>query len=437
MHSAIALPLVVALLVRLAAFPLAHLGKSDTLWNWEYAAIALNIAAGKGYSSNWNYPGLSHTLTLPTAYMPPGQVVIHLLALGPFGDTLAGQIALFLEEVLLGGVFVFAMWKVLSLLFGAMSRTTRLGVWLAALYPSFIAASTTLGVTSGVLALDALFLWIFVLAIDKLRTGNRGNAKFIGAGVLGGLIAQFRSEAYLLMALSFVLVLWVNRFWVRRLAPALGFAVLGAAVVCSPWIIRNYVVFHRPIITSTNGGFNFWRGHSAEATGSAYINDRVAVWTTDATWRQIEPTGAVDSNVEFRQDSFLWSDARQWIRDHPLIEAKRSFLKLFNFLVIDWRNPQARYLPYLIVYFATVFAAIVGIVRVRREHISRNLVVRDALALMLLWVVFYTCVAVVFFPMPRIQVILTGFYFPIVVYGAEDIFDWARKNLLRKIPTND
>lgn len=43
--------------------------------------------------------------------------------------------------------------------------------------------------------------------------------------------------------------------------------VLGILCAITPWMIRNYVVFGKPQLT-TNGGINFWIGNNDQANGS-------------------------------------------------------------------------------------------------------------------------------------------------------------------------
>jgi 4-amino-4-deoxy-L-arabinose transferase-like glycosyltransferase len=47
----------------------------------------------------------------------------------------------------------------------------------------------------------------------------------------------------------------------RRLANA-GTLLLAAAIVLSPWAIRNYRQFRKPIVTTTHGGYTLWLGNN-------------------------------------------------------------------------------------------------------------------------------------------------------------------------------
>jgi hypothetical protein len=417
LHSPLLLPILVGVLLRLSAYPLAHLDRPELTSQWEYSTIALNIAAGKGYAYDWWYFG--GTLTQPTAYMLPGEVMIHLAALYPFGDTVAGHTALFLEHVVLGGLFIYTMGKILFFLFG-YSRAARLGVWLCAIYPGFIAASVSFGLTSAVLAFDSLFLWALLVTLSKIRNGERAWPSAFGVGLLAGILAMFRSESYLLIAATTLTVLWLYRRSARTVLRLAAIASIGALIVCTPWIIRNYIVFHKVIVTSVNGGFNFWRGHNQWAKGSPWYDNGQVVWTSPEMWHQIETAARDNSNIESVQDSYHWHAAFDWIRSHPATEVSNDLKKLVFFWGIDPHDRRAG-LPYAALYGITVFSLIAGIVRLKKERAWKEPRIRDAVAIMALWFILYSAIVVAFFPLQRLQIILIGFYFPLVAYGADGI----------------
>ena len=185
-------------------------------------------------------------------------------------------------------------------------------------------------------------------------------------------------------------------------------------------MIRNYIVFHKVIVTSVNGGFNFWRGHNEWASGSPWYKNGEAVWTSPEMWRQIEVRARADSNIEWMQDSYHWQAAFDWIRSHPAAEVSNDLKKLAYFWGIDPNDPRAG-LPYAILYAITVFSLIAGIVRLKKERAWKEARVRDALTIIGLWFILYSAIVVAFFPLQRLQIILIGVYFPLVVYGADGI----------------
>src|SRR5215204_6313479 len=64
----------------------------------EYGTIARNLAKGLGYSYTW-YNSSGVAITLPSAYMPPGLVLIEYGVITLFGYTVTAAIVIFLLQV--------------------------------------------------------------------------------------------------------------------------------------------------------------------------------------------------------------------------------------------------------------------------------------------------------------------------------------------------
>jgi len=415
-RSGIGLPLIFGFLARLAMFPLVHL---DNPKFQEYGWIAQYLAQGKGYSFHWGYGGFD--LILPTAYMPPGEVMIEYFGLGLFGDNLAGHTFIFLELAAIGTIFIYATWRIITLL-GFSERERRVGAWLAAIYPSFLFASTTFGISTAVITIDALIIWTLLSLTSKFREGKPAITNAIITGALGGALALFRSESYpLLIAVAIFILCQYRRS--PKFAKAIAGMAIAFALVVSPWIVRNYVTLHRFIPASTNGGFNFWRGHDEYTTGSSWSPGGHSIWTTDSMWSEIEPVNKVDSNVEFTADAYHYKKAKEWIASNPTLDLERTLRKPILLWGIDWYNEYAFTPQYIAIYFATIIALIAGILRIRNDKFLKNPAMRDFTKITAIWCIYYTIIVMVFFSVPRLQVILVGVYFPIVIYGADWIIE--------------
>src|ERR1035437_4723229 len=142
-------PLIAGFLFRLAMMPLAHLSNPLLL---EYGTIAKNMWLGHGYSNDWVIPSFANPVTLPTAFMPPGEVMLHYLGLLFFGDTYAQHTFLFFENVAFGVLFVYAMSALIYSIF-QNKRLAMLAAWLVALDPIFVFSTTSFGVSAPLLAM--------------------------------------------------------------------------------------------------------------------------------------------------------------------------------------------------------------------------------------------------------------------------------------------
>lgn len=110
-------------------------------------------------------------------------------------------------------------------------------------------------------ASDAICTFLFLCAMLAFSRGcRRGDAgAFALAGLLWGVVPQFRPNLVILPALLIGLyVLWMKVSW-RALAQAAIFCALALAVQL-PWIVRNYQLTGLILPTSTHGGIQLWYG---------------------------------------------------------------------------------------------------------------------------------------------------------------------------------
>jgi len=391
---------------------------------WEYGTIARNLLAGNGYAFTWDTP--LGSFTHPTAFMPPGQVMIQWVSLFLFGDTLAAYIALFLFQVLLGVLFVYLLGKISKELFHSKTLE-RATVWCAALYPMFVITSSTFGTLSAVLALNALVLFYAIQLGKAIRARTHITKALVFFGFAGGLLAYFRSESPLLLLSCLAVILYLNRPIAGKLIARSSIALLVVGLTLSPWVIRNYTAFHKLLITSTNGSFNFWRGNNIEATGSGWVSNGESIWTSPEMWLDILKQGT-DASLEFRYADYHMQDAQQWIKTHPTEAITLALKKAVLLWGIDWYNVQSRNAFYILVYAVTLLFLIVGIVQLRKEKtVIPNLERRDGFAIILLACILQTAIAMVFFAITRFQIYIIAMYFPIVVYGGVRAFELLNK----------
>ena len=191
------------------------------------------------------------------------------------------QIALDLGTLLL----VFALARRL-----AGRRQALLAALLYAAYPSFWwAASVAYTETL------TIFLWAAALVLLTIGFERRRGRAFIAAGIILGLAALIRPTGQAFALFLLIALVWVygvrNTRWLWHFA---AFAVAFAAVT-TPWVVRNSLIFHRPVGLSSFGGLNFWAGnylpfHGRYRQASYPIVDRVSA-------------GAGD---EFQADAALW-----------------------------------------------------------------------------------------------------------------------------------
>ncbi len=257
-----------------------------------HITLVENLLAGRGYS-----------LDGPTAITPPFYIFFLTGLYRVLGDPAAVRLV---QAVLAaaGCVMLYAIVR--------RVRDPATGL-IAALLLSLYPLSAYL---SGLHLTENLFL-LLVLAfvLQALRVEERPTTmRAAGLGCLLGLAILTR--AVFLAFLPFVL-LWAAAVWGVRTARAyrvFGLAALTAALVVSPWTIRNYLVFHAFVPVQSNGGMVFWAGNNPHSDGGM-------VWPTRKTWTATPPP---DDNMygwralSVDQENALYvRTALAWIREHP------------------------------------------------------------------------------------------------------------------------
>src|ERR1051325_3557619 len=255
----------------------------------EFNAIALNLASGHGYAID---PG--H----PTAFRAPGwPLLLSAIYRISFGNYFLAYVALSLTGAMTCVLTYAAAREMLS------ERGARAAGALAAVYVPHIYFSTVF-LSEALFALCvALGLWLMLRA---LRTGSVGLV--FGAGIAIGYAALTRPMALLLPACCVPALFRPPA--TRRLAGAVALAC-GLALAVLPWSIRNYTVFHRPILIATNGGSTFYGSNN-----DTVLNDPqyLGSWVSTISL----PGGAPEDPAaeEPSHDQVEWALGKNWVRSH-------------------------------------------------------------------------------------------------------------------------
>ena len=194
------------------------------------------IADGKGFIQ----PQLEAVGTIrPSAAHPPLYPIV-LAGLAELGVT--DQLAFRLTGPLFGSGTLLAIALIGRRLAG--DRAGLIAAAIGAAYPILITADGALMSES----LYGLFVASALIATYRLLD-SPSPGRAITLGVLVGLAALTRGEALLLLFL--LLIPYLRRPRMLRMSLV---ALLALVVVLTPWTIRNWSVFDRPVLISTNSG---------------------------------------------------------------------------------------------------------------------------------------------------------------------------------------
>ena len=260
---------------------------------------AVNFAKGAGYLAKNGHA---------TAYWPPGWPMAMSVVFGVNGPSVLAVGLLNLACAALSA------WLVLDLgrrLFQS-ELAARLGLLLLAVYPNSIGYVP--------LALTEVFYTTLLLAVAWLLVARRGALAFVAAGLVLGLATLVKAQTLVVVPLILGIgLLREDNFWRRVPQAALRFAALVAlaALVVSPWTLRNHRELGAWVAVSTNGGITLLTGNNDSANGG-FTPDDPLVKALDAR------TGL----TEMEYDAEAKRLGVAWIKAHPVQFAQLMPLKL-------------------------------------------------------------------------------------------------------------
>ena len=225
----------------------------------EVCSIAERIAEGRGFSSPF------YIDSGPTAWIAPVYPYLAALVFRVFGvfSPASALVLIFLQCLMAGatGIAIYAL--------GARTVGARVGLWAAwiwALSPIFLRWPV-----SWIWDFTASALLLSVALVLTLDTAEKGALRrWLLLGGIWALIALTNPALLSVMPFTFLYAGYVNykagAKWIR---PLVYSGVLFAALV-SPWLIRNYVVFHHPVFFRSNYWFEFHLGNYHFSNGIGF-----------------------------------------------------------------------------------------------------------------------------------------------------------------------
>jgi 4-amino-4-deoxy-L-arabinose transferase-like glycosyltransferase len=214
----------------------------------DYLSFAHNLATGVGFA---------HAINEDQPFSQPVEFSAWRAPLYPIFLSIAFHVSrntLFLQslQVALAALSLYFLLRLGLILFGELPALIA-GLAFA-LYPLLILYSAELTTESLFLFLLTAVLFLFYQAGKE-----HSPARVFCLGVLTGLAALCRPNGLMLVPVL-TLALWLtthNRGQATRRVIVLALAV---AIVVLPWTYRNYRLYHKFVLISTNGGATLWAG---------------------------------------------------------------------------------------------------------------------------------------------------------------------------------
>src|SRR5579862_6366500 len=285
----------VALALRLAVIPFVYTDWTDpfVLEHWAFGLVARSIVSGHGFGNVFaNHTG-------PTAVLPP--VYAYLLAgiFKVFGvETKTSVLAALSLNSLFSALTCVPVYLIARRGFGDRVAKWAGWVWVFSPYGIYYGADW---------AWSTCLVWLFWFA---WRLEESPSARdWLLFGLFGGFAAL--TEPVVLSVVP-LLALWTlyQRYRIKQSwrVPMLAGA-LGAIAIMSPWIVRNYDLFHKFIPVRGGFGLELYIGNNGYST--RWVNSGLHLNHNDAELSEYERDGEVAyMNHKMQQ-------AKVFIRSHP------------------------------------------------------------------------------------------------------------------------
>lgn len=223
----------------------------------EICRLAAHVASGTGFRSPFH-----DVDTGPSAWVAPVYPYMVAAVFRLFGSysPASALILLGLQCVMAGatGVVIYKL--------GMRTLGERIGFWAAVIWtcsPIFFRwpASVIWDFSASAL----LLALSFVMTLDTGEKGTSGN--WLRLSGIWGLMALTNPALLALLPFSLLHAAWENHKAGLRYFRGLSYAAILFGVLISPWLIRNYLVFHRPVFLRDNYWFEFSMGNYHYSNG--------------------------------------------------------------------------------------------------------------------------------------------------------------------------
>ncbi|MEW6095879.1 MAG: glycosyltransferase family 39 protein [bacterium] len=210
----------------------------------EYDALAVSLLNGDGYKYYSDGP--------PTAQICPVYPLFLASIYYLFGHDY--QIVRIIHALIDGVTSLFIY--LIALIIFKNHYVGLLSMMMFALHPTKL-------LYTGYILTETLFTFLLICFAFSLLCAFDAPSKkrFLLAGLLLGLATLCRPTTILFP--FFILLTLCVIFWGNKIKIIIYFVTLliGFWLILSPWIIRNYMVFHTFVPTSTLGGYTLYIGH--------------------------------------------------------------------------------------------------------------------------------------------------------------------------------
>lgn len=327
---------------------LTPLGEGYKKGFWEYGyvefvEIAINLAEGKGFYRVDEIVGELMSIRPP---------VYPLILAGLYITFGKSSIPPILVQSLIGTLTILFTYLIARQIFD--ERVGILASILAAIYPYYVFHDTSLQENAIFTLLTAITIFFLLKSSKSMLLSNS-----FFAGVFLSLAVLTRTT--LLIILPFA-VLWFMIVLKNSRTKVILAMLLGFVIVSSPWLIRNTIIYGKPLFVN-GSGVALWNGHNPYTlTGYPYEHiDRM----TDKAWAAITDKEKEEYRRlnELERDNWFKQRAIKFMKENPSSVFKGAILK--TCAVMGWnispdKGNWIRKITYTLSYLPILLLGIAG-----------------------------------------------------------------------------
>jgi 4-amino-4-deoxy-L-arabinose transferase-like glycosyltransferase len=315
---------------------------------FEYEAITDNILKGNGFL--YNFRGVPYkTYTQP--FYPVLTAIVYFL-------TNHSHEAMIIIQCL------FSSLASVIIYFIALRLTGKKEAFLAAVLTAFHPGLSVYSIFKlHPLVFDTFFYLLSAGLILRFMTlPNIKNALLTGPVIGFALLSRSTILIFVIFSIIYLFFMLKNLETRTRIA-YLSIICLTAIAAYSPWVVRNYKVFHSFVFMQTGSGENLWKGNNNSASGTTVLasGDSIFIKMPEQMRQDLSRLDELDQ-VKYYKGYFL-----KFISERPHLFARLFFKKFYYFW---WFSPstgvfyQESWLRFYTVYYSLIILfAIRGIFR--------------------------------------------------------------------------
>lgn len=324
--------IILAFALRLALF--LYVIANGNFETWEYEEIAKNLASGAGFKNN--YLGTTY-YSCTTPLYPYMCAAFYKL----FGVN-HGAIA-FIQVIFstLACLVIFDIGRRIC-----NPTVGLLASFLSAVHPGLIFYAV---VKIHPFVFDSLLLSLSLWAFLYLKEGLSIKRSLM-AGIVTGLCIYTRSTVIAFIPLAVTWLFFNYKGQLKKVLFNVVFIAIGISMVIGPWVLRNYAVHGKTILTTSADAEVFWRGNNINATGTSYTSSGNLVLTEDTSLYN-----KILSLNEMGQRDLFRREAMRFIRENPGKFVDLFFKKLYYFW---WFSSASGFLypPLYLSFYRLIYA---------------------------------------------------------------------------------